>query len=496
MKKYLLLRIVKSIISIFVVTAIVVAMVYTMIPESRIFKGDMQYQKLKGNERFVYSNQVLKRLGYQDFYTLGEMCNIASENPSQCTEGSGDKDAVIKSFEEKGFTITTLDGAGSLKGAVLGTRRYGALELVWRYFSNLVKFDNPNAVKDPANTELDANRGYYFGKDHNGMPALMCTGCEYKYQVYLSATFPFIHSNAFRLNFGESYPTKAGISTIDHIFDGQGNLKAVDMVYPTGYEAKGSENLHTLRYNPNPDRLAKNRYNDNYTIAKNYTDAPSMVTMSYIFGLVSLILSYLIAIPAGIAMAKNRGKLADKLGIFYINLLIAIPSLAFIYIVKYLTTFAGFPDKFPQLGYYNIKSYVLPLIILTILSTPGLMTWIRRYMIDQSSSDYVKFARAKGLTKGEISRNHIFKNAIIPIVNGIPGSIVLAIGGSVMTEAIFAIPGMGKMLPDAIDSSNNNMVITLTFIFTALSVFSLLLGDILLTWVDPRIQLNAKKGDL
>ena len=133
---------------------------------------------------------------------------------------------------------------------------------------------------------------------------------------------------------------------------------------------------------------------------------------------------------------------------------------------------------------------------MTIISMPGLMTWIRRYMIDQSSSDYVKFAKAKGLSRSEISRNHILKNAIIPIVNGIPASKVLQISGAIYTETIFAIPGMGKMLPDAIKSVNNNMIITLTFIFTALSIFSLFAGDLLLTWVDPRISLNAKKGDI
>ena len=72
----------------------------------------------------------------------------------------------------------------------------------------------------------------------------------------------------------------------------------------------------------------------------------------------------------------------------------------------------------------------------------------------------------------------------------------MAISGAVITEAVFAIPGMGKMLPDAINGLNNNMVIALTFIFTTLSILSVLLGDILMTIVDPRISLNAKKGDL
>ena len=126
---------------------------------------------------------------------------------------------------------------------------------------------------------------------------------------------------------------------------------------------------------------------------------------------------------------------------------------------------------------------------------PGLMTWIRRYMLDQSNSDYVKFAKAKGLSQREIFTKHILKNAIIPIVNGIPGSIILCIGGAFITESAFAIPGMGKMLPDSINKLNNNMVICLVFIFSALSIFSVLLGDLLMVIVDPRIQLSAKKGD-
>ena len=119
---------------------------------------------------------------------------------------------------------------------------------------------------------------------------------------------------------------------------------------------------------------------------------------------------------------------------------------------------------------------------------------MRRYMIDQSNSDYVKFARAKGLSEKEIFNKHILKNAIIPIVNGIPSSIILCISGSVITESVFSIPGMGKMLPDSITALNNKMVITLTFIFASLAIFALLCGDLLMTVVDPRIQLTARKG--
>ena len=151
------------------------------------------------------------------------------------------------------------------------------------------------------------------------------------------------------------------------------------------------------------------------------------------------------------------------------------------------------PDKFPLLGFNDVRSYITPILILTILNMPSLMTWTRRYMVDQANSDYVKFAKAKGLSQKEIFSRHIMKNALIPIVNGIPQSVVACISGALITESAFAIPGMGKMLPDAIKQMNNNMVVTLVFIFAAFAMIAVICGDVLMTIVDPRIQLANKK---
>ena len=142
------------------------------------------------------------------------------------------------------------------------------------------------------------------------------------------------------------------------------------------------------------------------------------------------------------------------------------------------------------------QSWVLPVFSLTLPSISGLMMWTRRYMVDQSTADYVKFAKAKGLSEGEIFTKHILKNAIIPIAHGIPGNIVGTISGAVITESIYAVSGMGKLLPDSIKAFNNQMVIALTFLFTFLSIFSLFAGDLLVTAIDPRISLvnNAKGG--
>jgi oligopeptide transport system permease protein len=93
------------------------------------------------------------------------------------------------------------------------------------------------------------------------------------------------------------------------------------------------------------------------------------------------------------------------------------------------------------------------------------------------------------LNSREIARKHIFKNAAIPIVNQIPMSIIGAITGATMTETIFAAPGMGKMLPDAIQAHNNPVVMAIVFVFTTVAVTSVLIGDLAMAMVDPRINL-------
>ena len=110
-------------------------------------------------------------------------------------------------------------------------------------------------------------------------------------------------------------------------------------------------------------------------------------------------------------------------------------------------------------------------------------------MIDQMNSDYVKFARSGGLTEGEIFRKHILKNAAIPIFSGIPGAIIFAMTGSIMTERIYAVPGAGGLLTDAIAAYDN---VGMTLFYATLSVVSMILGDVMMTVVDPRISFTEK----
>ena len=492
MRNYIIGRIVRSILSIIAVVAIVIVLVYQLVPMESIFTSDTNLQKYGGkpDEMINYKNTNWEKVGYLDYVPQADACSLYSDDYSEClVAGSEESSIVIAKLEADGYVVDYLS-----TGKFYAYHRYTALEVITNFYANLIWFDGPNHVQDENNADMDRYVKVVSGP--NGLPAVQCSGCEHEYLFYMNGTFPFIHNNWINLRFGQSYPTFNGIEAFEVISTGQGELEKVETVFPTGYTSNSAADLYSCEYKPTEilDRIDQRKFDTNYAnCANNYT-APSMISISYIFGILGILLSYIIAIPAGIQMAQNKGKWQDKLGMVYINFMISVPSLAFIYLMKLFGGGLGLPDKFPQFGFSDMRSYILPVLILGLLGTSGLMIWMRRYMVDQSNSDYVKFARAKGLTQSEIFSRHILKNAVIPIVNGIPSSIILAIGGAVITETVFAIPGMGKMLPDSIKAYNNTMVVTLSFIFTALSVFALLIGDLLITVVDPRINLMAK-GD-
>ena len=491
MKKYVLTRLLKSVISILLVVVIVMLLLFKMVSRTKIFDQDAGYKKMQGDAKTAYTYTRWEELGYLDYQTMSDMCiNAGSEDTTAClTVGSEEQQRVVDQYAADGYTIQYLQS-----GMPFASRDYTMVELVWNFLTTFIRIDNPWYIQDPNNPDLE--RKYYLSTTYEGLPAIKCSGCLSETQLYIDGSFPFIHQNVVELNFGNSFPTNQGVATMTVIMQGQGTPQQTDTTFPTGVTQPSSVNLNACKYKMTStlDHLDTTKFDTNYAdCALNYKD-PSMASTSLMFGLMSLIIAYLIAIPAGIQMARKKGKLVDKIGIVYINFLIALPSLAFIFLVKQIGNFFGAPDKFPQYGFGDIRSYVLPVIILALLNTASLMTWVRRYMVDQTNADYVKFAKAKGLSQSEIFNRHILKNAIIPIVNGIPSSVVACLSGSVITESIFSIPGMGKMLPDAIKVVNNNMVITLTFIFASMSILAVLVGDVLMTVIDPRIQLTTK-GD-
>ena len=116
-----------------------------------------------------------------------------------------------------------------------------------------------------------------------------------------------------------------------------------------------------------------------------------------------------------------------------------------------------------------------------------------RYMVDELTRDYIKLARVKGLSSREIMFKHVLRNAMVPMVQYIPQSILVTVGGSLLMERFFSVPGMGPLLTDAIQRYDLNVVQTLVILYAVLGIVGVFLGDVLMMVVDPRITLTGKE---
>ena len=209
-------------------------------------------------------------------------------------------------------------------------------------------------------------------------------------------------------------------------------------------------------------------------------------------GLISMAVSLPLGMALGALMARSKGRLADKLGNAYIVFIQAVPNAVyFIFIQLYGSSWFNLSVLYKPEDW---TSLILPVISLALPSISSYAMWLRRYMMDQINSDYVKLARAKGVPNTTIWFRHVFRNSVVPMVNLIPGSILLTISGSIYTESLYSIPGMGGLLVDVIKRQDNSMIVALVVIFAALSIIGLLLGDILMGLVDPRISFAKKEG--
>ena len=495
-KGYILKRLIRSVVSIVIIMVIVFTLVYTLVPRNSIFAGDDGYRKLaaKPDDKTDYTYNIWQKLGYLNFVRSPDyfqtLYEVNSEEMAAALEpGSEAAEEFKAKYEAEGYTVETY----TKSGRYYAYKDVPIIKHVAIWFSNLIEIDTPWSVQDENNPEL--KRGLSFGLTESGGLALIGSGTTHKYLLYTDSHFPWLHQNIINLNFGDSYPTYQGLDVMSVLFQTQGAEVTRPVTYATGKEGESGIIFGSLTYKKTLDRLDRNKFLDNYATFQTAKNQPSMIGTSFIIGIFAMLISYGLGLPFGVLMARHKDKLADKLGMVYIIFIIAVPSLAYIYLFRYLATMAfDLPSVFTTYGASDLRSWVLPTISLALPSIASLMLWTRRYVVDQMSQDYVKFAKAKGLNQKEIFNDHIFKNAIIPIAQGIPASLASCIAGAIITESIYAVGGMGKMLPNAIQQHNNTMVVALVFLFSSISVLSVLAGDIVLTKVDPRISLTEKAG--
>ena len=139
-------------------------------------------------------------------------------------------------------------------------------------------------------------------------------------------------------------------------------------------------------------------------------------------------------------------------------------------------------------------SWILPAVSMSLSGIAYYAMWMRRYMVDQMNMDYIRLARAKGMTSSQVAFRHVMRNAFIPMAQSIPSAIIFTISGSLYVESLFSIPGLGGLLITSIQRQDNTMVQAMVLLYSAMSVAGMLLGDIAMMICDPRIDLLKKGG--
>ena len=215
----------------------------------------------------------------------------------------------------------------------------------------------------------------------------------------------------------------------------------------------------------------------------------SRMGVSFKISIFAVILELALGYPFGIFMAKYQNGWFDRIGKGYIMIIDAIPGVAYYYIwMAILCSVIHLPFRYDEA---NVLSYLPAIITMGVTGASGIGLWVRRYMVDEFNSDYVKFARSKGLSENRIMTIHILRNAVVPLVRTFPSAIIGALMGSYFLENMYGIDGIGKALITA-NTYNNAWLIQGLILFTAfLSVISYLLGDIVTAAVDPRISFTA-----
>ena len=209
-------------------------------------------------------------------------------------------------------------------------------------------------------------------------------------------------------------------------------------------------------------------------------------------GVMSMALSLLMGIPLGTAMARSKGKFWDKFGTVFIVFINAVPAAVYyIFIQLYGTSALSIPMLFDE---KDLATWILPVFSMSLGSTASYAMWLRRYMVDEMNKDYVRLARAKGVAEKKIMMNHVFRNAFVPMIQYIPTSLLYTISGSIYIESLYSIPGMGGLLVDVIGRQDNPMVQAIVMLYSCIGIVGLLLGDLLMGLIDPRISFVKKEG--
>lgn len=219
------------------------------------------------------------------------------------------------------------------------------------------------------------------------------------------------------------------------------------------------------------------------------------------YGTASLILELLIAIPIGIYSALHKYSVGDNIATGLVFFGLSMPT--FFFGVVMLMTFSARLGWFPPGGFmtpgmedmpflYQVvdraRHLFLPVLVLALVSAGAMLRYVRSSFLEVINQDYIRTARAKGLSERVVINKHAMRNALIPVVTLLALSLPAIIGGATITETVFSIPGIGKLLYEGIMAHDYMVVQSVLMMFAILVVLGNLLADILYAVVDPRVK--------
>ena len=521
MVKYFFKRFFRGCISVIIAVALIMLMVFSWLDPTLIFAEDEQYVKLANNQKLIYTYQKWEEYDYLDYVPYTDWLNAKvaageiteEERASVATIGRTAADDNAKTaqyvaeftaeYEAQGYTVARLDAVMATPtrvatGGAQSLFAYQNTPLLIRmanFFLSILDFDNIHYVQEDIGERGLSFTLYdpaYGGEKFS--PAIMGNGTLHKYLLYFDDTFPYVHQNFVKIRLGTSYSVNKGVDAFDTMVQPQGNYVKSTTYYPTGAVQESADDLHTATYLAGSRELNlvyQELYTDDYTNVSLVKDSGSRISYSFVVSIIASALAYIVGLPLGILMAKKKDTWVYRCGNAYVVIIMAVPGLAYMLMLKAIGNKLGLPTTF-SLDNPTWIMYIMPIASSAIGAIAGEMKWMRRYMVDQMNSDYVKFARSEGLSEREIFTRHIFKNAAIPIVHGIPGAITGALGGAIILEQVYLIPGVGGLLVQAIGAYDNAVIVGVALFYGVLFIISAILGDILMAVMDPRISYTSK----
>jgi peptide/nickel transport system permease protein len=208
----------------------------------------------------------------------------------------------------------------------------------------------------------------------------------------------------------------------------------------------------------------------------------------------AMAISLLVATPIGILSAARRNSTLDRFGTSFALFGICMPNFLIALLLIFLfgvrlrwLPISGYVDPMEEL-WDGLRSLALPAITLGLALAAVITRTLRSSMLEALSEDYIRTARAKGLSEGAVIRAHALKNALIPVVTVLGLQLGTLIGGAVITEYVFALPGVGRLVVDAVFARDYPLVQGVVLLIAVGFILSNLMVDLLYGWIDPRIR--------